>query len=229
MQPKAHGLSRLSWLRLWSGLDASRQKCRWCDEVECQLEIGRPSLRSRVSRGRTGVPSWGSGLKACGGGASSPWQKDPRPQLPSQSLDRGGGVQVIVKHFSTITSIFCFSTRNVFFPPRAPMLVDGGVEEPIRRPRFINPRVLSFNSHLASARQADDRDHHQHTINTLQALRHRVGQLAIARLCCQVTIAASTTQRPGRPRERGLMDGVVVVALDRPRPPSRPDPSWSHS
>lgn len=141
MQPKGHGLSRLSRLRLWSGLDASRQKCRWCDEVECQLEIGRPSLRSRVSRGRTGVPSWGSGLKACGGGASSPWQKDPRPQLPSQSIRSRRWGTGYREHFSTITSIFCFSTRDVFFPPIAPMLVDGGVEEPIRRPRFINPRV----------------------------------------------------------------------------------------
>lgn len=72
--------------------------------------------------------------------------------------------------------------------------------------------MSSFNS-PTSARQGHDRVHHQHT-NTLQALRHPVDLLAIARLCCQVTIAASTIQRPGRPREQGLADGVVVVALE---------------
>lgn len=74
----------------WSGCISRKMQVGVTKWSDCELEIGRPSLRSRVSRGRTGVPSWGSGLKACGGGAS-PWQKDPRPQLHlEQSIVEAG-------------------------------------------------------------------------------------------------------------------------------------------
>lgn len=91
MQPKGHGLSRLSWLRLWSGVDASRQNAGVVTKWSASWRSGGRVCDPAFTRGRTGVPSWGSGLKACGGGASSPWQKDPRPQLPlNQSIAEAG-------------------------------------------------------------------------------------------------------------------------------------------
>lgn len=90
-----------------------------------------------------GVPSWGSGLKACGGGASSPWQKDPRPQLPisiNRSRRRGTGYREEFQH--DYKYLFASQLEMSSFPPKAPMLVDGGVD-PIRRPQGSsgNPRI----------------------------------------------------------------------------------------
>ncbi|KAK0753822.1 hypothetical protein B0T18DRAFT_23138 [Schizothecium vesticola] len=200
------------------GLDGCREKCR-CDEVEsgASLEIGRPSLRSRIFRGRTGVPAWGSGLKACGGGAST-WQKDPPSPssiLINRSWEAGAWTHYLVERTSARIQVwtFCSSTQDISFSSdsRAPC-THGGVE-PMRRPRLVNPRIHGLKRCEVSTFQLPSSSPRPH-VNTPQALRHPVGRLAIACMCCQATIAASTIQRPGRAHEQGLMDGVVVVALD---------------